>query len=51
LDATLIQRHIAKLDMLTEEQLAYADADRNDTITIKDATQIQRLVAKLITQL
>lgn len=51
LDATLIQRHIAKLDILTEEQLAYADADRNDTITIKDATQIQRLVAKLITQL
>ena len=51
LDATLIQRHIAKLDILTEGQLAYADADRNDTITIKDATQIQRLVAKLITQL
>ena len=50
-DATYIQRHVAKLEILSEEQLKVADTDKNNGISIKDATYIQLLVAKLISQL
>ena len=50
-DATHIQRHVAKLEILSEEQLKVADTDKNNGISIKDATYIQLLVAKLIPQL
>ncbi len=50
LDATFIQRHLAKLETLNDEQLKRADTDKNGNITIKDATQIQMLIAKLIEQ-
>ncbi len=46
-DATFIQRAIAKMDILTEEQIKVADVDGDGEIKIFDATKIQRIVAKL----
>ncbi len=47
LDATAIQRHLAKLITLTSEQQICANVDANDSVTILDATNIQRHLAKL----
>lgn len=46
-DATIIQRAIAKMDILTNEQIKVADVDGDGDIKIFDATKIQRIVAKL----
>ena len=45
-DATLVQKHIVKLENLTNNALVVADVDRDNTISIKDATLIQCYVAK-----
>ena len=50
LDATVIQRHLAKLTTLSETQLLVADTDKDGAVTILDATVIQRFLAKLITE-
>ncbi|MBE6825051.1 MAG: hypothetical protein E7513_06865 [Ruminococcaceae bacterium] len=50
-DATAIQRHLAEISMLTEQQLACADTDKDGKVTILDATTIQRFLAELIPEL
>ena len=45
-DATLLQRFIAKMDELTEEQLRICDMDNDGQIKVFDATILQRIVAK-----
>lgn len=47
-DATLIQKHIAKLTQLDDVGSACADVTADKKINIKDATMIQKYVAKLI---
>ncbi len=49
LDATLIQRHEARFERLTDEQLMLADTNKDGEVNVLDATMIQRLVAKFIT--
>lgn len=47
-DATLVQKAVAGLSTLSEEQLARADIDGDLQLTVKDATLIQKKVAFLI---
>ena len=47
-DCTVIQRYLARIITLGEEQLASADADRDGTVSIGDVTLIQKMLAKLI---
>ncbi len=47
-DATLIQKHVAKLVTLDSKQAKLADTNKDGYVSVKDATQIQKLVAKLI---
>jgi len=49
-DATVVQRHLAEIEILTEEQLVRADTYKDSKISILDATQIQRLLAEIITE-
>ncbi len=49
-DATEIQRHIAKVITLKEDQLKAAIVSGNESLTVMDATYIQKHVAKIITQ-
>lgn len=44
-DATLIQKHIAKSDELTKEQLEKADINGDGKVTVKDATALQKKIA------
>lgn len=46
-DVTLIQRFIAKILPLTEEQQKLADVSGDGIVSIKDATTIQRIIAKM----
>ncbi len=48
-DATLIQKHIAKLTEIIGDQLALADVNSDGEINVKDATAIQKFVAKIET--
>ena len=48
LDATEIQRFMAELCTMTDEQKALADVDHDGSITVLDATVIQRYLAELI---
>lgn len=48
-DATRIQRHLAALDLLTDNQLTAADTDEDGSVTITDVTYIQRYIALLAT--
>ncbi len=48
MDATLVQRHVAKDVILTDTAFTLADVDSDKKLTIMDATQIQRYVAKMI---
>ncbi len=48
IDATYIQRHLAKLTTLTDEQIKRAKVSGGDELNIIDATYIQRKLAKLI---
>ncbi|MBR3988005.1 MAG: starch-binding protein [Clostridia bacterium] len=47
-DATLIQKHVAKIVEMNALAQANADVDGNKAINIKDATTIQKFVANLI---
>ncbi len=47
-DATLIQKHLAKIVELTADQLKLADFDLNGKVNIKDATYIQKKIANII---
>ncbi|MBQ6626276.1 MAG: RICIN domain-containing protein [Ruminococcus sp.] len=48
LDATTIQRFMAKITELTEEQKIFSDTNRDGDVSVVDATMIQRFMAKLI---
>lgn len=48
MDATMIQRYLADLTDLTDEQKLSADVDKDTYVTIIDATVIQRYVAQYI---
>lgn len=50
LDATLIQRHLAALDILTERQQKAADTNHSGEVDILDATMIQRYLAALMNE-
>ncbi len=47
IDATTIQRYLAKLTTLTNKQSELADVDKDGVVTILDATKIQRILAEL----
>lgn len=46
-DATLIQKHIALLETIADENLAASDVNDDEQITIKDASAIQKYIAQL----
>lgn len=46
-DATLIQKHLAKLESLSAEALEVADFKADGVVNIKDATAIQKFIAKM----
>ena len=45
-DVTAIQRHIAELDIFTDEQIALADTNGDGVINITDATHLQKYLAE-----
>lgn len=47
LDATIVQRFLAKLCDLNSSQLLILDKGRTNEVTVLDATEIQRFLAKL----
>lgn len=47
IDATAIQRHIAKIQLLTDDEMLVADLDADNEISVIDATAIQRIIAKI----
>ena len=47
-DATLIQKYLAKLLSLDDDQILLADVNRDNKVNIKDATYIQKKIAHLI---
>ena len=49
IDATAIQRSVAKIISLDEESVLYSDVDGDGKISIMDCTSIQQFVAKIIT--
>ena len=48
IDATIIQRHLAKIEELVSLEYALADFNNDKEVTILDATTIQQVCAKLI---
>ena len=50
IDATHIQRHLAKLTTLSAEQIQRAKVSGGEELNIIDATYIQRYLAKLVTK-
>lgn len=46
-DATVIQKHVAKLALIPADRQPLADVNGDNNISIKDATAIQKYVAKL----
>ncbi len=50
LDATAIQKHIANIKKLSDDQLLAADTDGDKNVTVMDATLIQKFIANLITE-
>ena len=48
MDATEIQRHIAKAITLSDDATKCADVDGDSSVSVMDATTIQRYVAKVI---
>lgn len=49
IDATIIQKYIAEMTDLTDNQKFVADANGDNQLTIRDATEIQKYVAKYTT--
>lgn len=47
-DATSIQKHTAKIIILTEQSKALADTDISGKVNVKDATLIQKHLAKVV---
>ncbi len=47
-DATIIQKHVAKILTLSQQGQENADVDGNANINIKDATTIQKFVANIV---
>lgn len=47
LDVTEIQKHLAKLNSLTEEQIKYCDFNFDGEVTILDVTCIQKYIANI----
>ena len=47
-DATLVQRHLAQIDVLSSKQLELADTNFDASVSISDATRIQMHVAGLL---
>ncbi len=50
LDATTIQRHLAQLSIMNDEQLKRADVNKSGNVTIVDATTIQLYLAHKISE-
>lgn len=50
-DATVIQRHIAGLEILDSDAILLADTDKDGDVTVSDATEIQKYIAGLIPSL
>ena len=50
-DATLIQKHLAKIRTVSEDQLALSDVDGKEGVNIKDATHLQKWLAGLAEKL
>lgn len=48
MDATALQRHLALLDVLSDEALSRADVSGDESVSIVDATLIQQYLASLI---
>ena len=46
-DATLIQKHLAKVITLDEKAQAVSDVDANEVLNIRDVTYIQKWLAKM----
>ena len=49
-DATLIQRYLAEMTVLTDKQLRLADVNKDGKVNIRDVSQIQRFVAEYISE-
>lgn len=47
-DATLIQKHVAKISTLTDQGFVNAEVDGNGKVNVKDATMIQKFIANMI---
>ncbi len=47
-DATLIQKHIAKISTLSSQGMENAEVDGNGKVNVKDATMIQKFIANII---
>lgn len=47
-DATITQKHIANILVLSEQQIYLADVDNNNNLNVKDATMIQKKLAGII---
>ena len=50
-DATVLQKYLAGLVTLSDEQLAVADTNGDGSVTVADATAIQKYLANLVTSL
>lgn len=48
-DATLVQKYAARLETLSDRQLALADLNGDESVDVTDATQIQKRVAGIQT--
>ena len=44
-DATLIQKHLAKITTMSEAALELADFNKDSKVNVKDATSIQKFIA------
>ncbi|MDR0914210.1 MAG: hypothetical protein LBM65_03495 [Oscillospiraceae bacterium] len=47
-DATLLQKHLAMVEKLSEQAFKLADIDQNGTVAIDDVTTIQKILAMLL---
>lgn len=47
-DATLLQKHLAKLVTLSQQQILLADTNSDNVVNITDATRIQKHIAGMI---